>query len=404
MAREAQKTGLNGRMGIQGNAMKPIRLQKFSPGQSASATRRHSIGARELIIALIAFSLLAFVPSFAQMNADADALVRAAAAPLGEAEKPETNFPGSAFYFMDDTSLPRAANWQEPTLDTPEDSAGALPVLPAGAARPFAIRAGTTDYSRALQCLADAVYYEAALEPDAGQEAVVQVILNRVRHPAYPNTVCGVVYQGSERWSGCQFSYSCDGSMARGRQPLYWNRARAVAAKALNGSVYAPAGLATHYHTTEVHPYWAPSLHFVGTIGAHRFYRFRGQAGTADAFFRAYAGGEPLPGPKARLPRPTPDGAFPDPVQLQMAYEREYAAARVQAESQAGSHASASAPAGSNPAAPASQVYAAPDYAPAAKARGGERAFAAAGLPDSRVKREYQTSGSWKDPAMAAGR
>ncbi len=383
-------------------AMKPIRRRNFFKRSSVPAARHQGIGARELIIALIAFSVLAFVPSFAQLNADQNARVLPGAAPLGEAEMAATNFPGSAFYFMDETSLPQPASWQETTLDTPEDSASALPVLPAGAAKPFYVKAGTTDYSRALQCLSDAIYYEAALEPDAGQEAVAQVILNRVRHPSYPGNVCGVVYQGSERWSGCQFSYSCDGSMARGRQPLYWNRARAVAAKALNGSVYAPAGLATHYHTTEVHPYWAPSLHFIGTIGAHRFYRFRGEAGAEGAFFRVYAGGEPLPGPKARLPRPTPDSALPDPVQLQMAYQREYAAAREQAELQARGLTSYNAVGGTIP--PKPQQPNAPDYSAAAKARGGEQAFAANNLPSSGIKAAYQGSGSWKDPAMAAGR
>ncbi|MFD1958893.1 cell wall hydrolase [Novosphingobium panipatense] len=86
-------------------------------------------------------------------------------------------------------------------------------------------------------------------------------MLNRVAHPAYPGTVCGVVYQGSERSTGCQFSFTCDGSLARRPQPMFWERARAVARAALAGYVYAPAGLATHYHTVQVRPYWAPSLH-----------------------------------------------------------------------------------------------------------------------------------------------
>ena len=389
--------------------MKSIRLRNLLSSLTPRALRPHFVGPTELIIVLIAFSLLAFVPGFAQMTADNDALVDAANSGLGDAEIAASNFPGSAFYFMDQRSLPAADAWQEPAAQGQglpnEDGASELPVLPAGAAKPFFVKAGTSDYSRALQCLTDAIYYEAALEPDVGQEAVAQVILNRVRHPSYPNNVCGVVYQGSERWSGCQFSYSCDGSMARGRQPLYWNRAHDVATRALNGSVYAPAGLATHYHTTEVHPYWAPSLHFIGTIGAHRFYRFRGQAGTAPAFQRAYAGGEPLPGPKARLPRPTPASELPDPIELQRAYERDYAAAKAQAERQNRSLAAAQAatPSAGNPVAPVTS-YAKPDYSSAAKARGGEQAFAASNLPDSRVKKEYQDSGSWKDPAMRPAR
>lgn len=383
--------------------MKPIRSIYPSNADNHRLARSRAFGARELIIALIAFSLLAFVPGFAQYSADPNATVLSGEPLLGQAEMSETNFPGSAFYFMDQTSLPDPADWQETMIESPEDGLANLPVLPAGAAKSFFINAGSADYSRALQCLSDAIYYEAALEPDAGQQAVAQVILNRVRHPSYPNNVCGVVYQGSERWSGCQFSYSCDGSMARGRQAIYWNRARDAAAKALNGSVYAPAGLATHYHTTEVHPYWAPSLHFIGTIGAHRFYRFRGSAGTLGAFLRAYAGGEPLPGPKARLPRPTHGSSLPDPVQLQQAYEREYAAAREQAETEARRFAASAAQLGT-PVSPAPKSYDAPDYAAPAKARDGEQAFAASSLPDSRVRKEYQDSGSWKHPAMKAGR
>ena len=96
---------------------------------------------------------------------------------------------------------------------------------------------------------------------------MAQVILNRMRHPTYPNSVCGVIYQGSERATGCQFSYSCDGSMARIPARASWLRAQHVAAQALAGSVYAPVGMATHYHATYVYPYWAPSLNF------HRHHR-----------------------------------------------------------------------------------------------------------------------------------
>ena len=116
-----------------------------------------------------------------------------------------------------------------------------------------------------------AVYYEARSEPDIGQRAVAQVVLNRVAHPAYPNTVCGVVYQGSQRKTGCQFSFTCDGSFARRPNTMFWERARQVALAALGGYVHRPAGLATHYHTVQIYPYWAPSLNYLGKIGAHRF-------------------------------------------------------------------------------------------------------------------------------------
>src|SRR3982750_3336591 len=127
-------------------------------------------------------------------------------------------------------------------------------------AEPYVASRDPATFDRSLQCLTEAIYYEARNQSDDGQRAVAQVVLNRVRHPAYPNTVCGVVYQGSERSTGCQFSFTCDGSMNAGVQPYAWERARRIAEAALHGSVYRPVGLATNYHTTAIHPYWAPSL------------------------------------------------------------------------------------------------------------------------------------------------
>lgn len=165
-------------------------------------------------------------------------------------------------------------------------------------AQPFAMRnASVVDRGRALECLTAAIYYEAATEPDAGQQAVAQVILNRVRHPAFPATVCGVVYQGSERTTGCQFSYACDGSTARAPSRTYWARAMKVAVLALNGRVYGPVGLATHYHTYAVTPSWNRSLVMTAAIGAHFFHRWQGYWGTPAAFHQGYAGHEPVPGP-----------------------------------------------------------------------------------------------------------
>jgi len=191
-------------------------------------------------------------------------------------EEPGSSFPGSAFYYLADEPyipLPAAAQiHSDAEIGLPN-----LPELPTAAARPLVATGTATDRDRALQCLAQAVYYEAASESDAGQRAVAQVVLNRVAHPAYPNTVCGVVYQGSERSTGCQFTFTCDGSLARKPVRAFWDRARGVALAALAGAVYRPVGLATHYHTTQVHPYWAPSLDRVGTIGAHIFYRWRGE-------------------------------------------------------------------------------------------------------------------------------
>ncbi|MEZ5710792.1 MAG: cell wall hydrolase [Blastomonas sp.] len=295
-------------------------------------------------------------------------------------ERAGENFPGSAFYYLDDDMAALAP------VDILDDmdaiTPGRMPIAPA-----LFATGSTTDKARALQCLTTAIYYEAALEPDAGQRAVAQVILNRLMHPSYPNTVCGVVYQGSERQSGCQFTFSCDGSMARRPDRFYWQRARHVAEQALAGKVYAPASLATHYHTTEVHPYWAPSLDFLGTIGAHRFYRWKGGAGQRSAFYQRYRGNEPLPGPKAKIASPASSRDL-DPVALAKAYEE----SRLKAEADAAAI-SAARP-GARVEQPAS--YAAPAYSAEAQRNGGERAYGGGNLPGAgSVKPEYQGSGQW---------
>lgn len=161
-------------------------------------------------------------------------------------------------------------------------------------AHPFLFRP-TDDASRqrALRCLTQAVYYEAALEPTEGQEGVAQVVLNRVRDPNYPASVCGVVYQGAERTTGCQFSFTCDGSLGRAPVRWAWDRAERVAARALNGHVATRVGTATHYHADYVHPWWAPTLTRITRVGAHIFYRWKGSAGETAAFAQAYAGREP---------------------------------------------------------------------------------------------------------------
>ena len=165
--------------------------------------------------------------------------------------------------------------------------------LPNPAARPFHLKTeGVLDEARAIDCMTAAIYYEAAYESADGQRAVAQVVLNRMRHPAFPKTVCGVVFQGSERATGCQFTFTCDGALARKPDEDGWARARKVAEAALNGYVMKAVGNATHYHANYVAPYWSPSLVKVGTIGAHIFYRWTGASGLPPAFGGRYAGGE----------------------------------------------------------------------------------------------------------------
>lgn len=151
------------------------------------------------------------------------------------------------------------------------------------------------DRQRSLNCLTAAVYYEARSESEDGQRAVAQVVLNRVRHPAFPSTVCGVVFQGSQRRTGCQFSFTCDGSMRYRRDTFSWIHARRIAEEALSGTVFAAVGNATHYHTTAIMPYWAHYLSKSAIVGAHIFYRWAGNAGEASAFRQRYGGLEPAP-------------------------------------------------------------------------------------------------------------
>ena len=125
------------------------------------------------------------------------------------------------------------------------------------------------------QCLAEAVYYEARSEVKAGQMAVAEVVLNRVKSKHYPNTVCGVVYQGAERSTGCQFTFTCDGATAKMPKGKLWERSQEIASLALTGSMTPVTGNATHYHTIEVSPHWAPNMRPTKLIGLHQFYRFK---------------------------------------------------------------------------------------------------------------------------------
>jgi len=172
------------------------------------------------------------------------------------------------------------------------------------AAKPFEFKpASAEDRRRARRCLTQAIYYEAALEPTEGQEAVAQVVLNRVRDPNYANSICGVVFEGAERTTGCQFSFTCDGSLAHAPVRWAWDRAQRVADRALAGHVATRVGTATHYHADYVRPWWAPTLNKLSQIGAHIFYRWKGIYGEPAAFRQAYAGREPAID-EARFARP----------------------------------------------------------------------------------------------------
>jgi spore germination cell wall hydrolase CwlJ-like protein len=219
------------------------------------------------------------------------------------------------------------------------------------------------DRTRALDCLAQAIYYEARSESEAGRRAVAQVVLNRVRNPAWPASVCGVVYQGPLRvGGGCQFTFTCDGSLMSAPTGEAWAEARRIAGEALAGHTFEPVGLSTHYHANYVFPSWAPRLVAVTQIGAHDFYRIPGALGQAGAFTRAYSGIEPVPHPAAYLPRaalrPGLAALFP-------------AAATARATAAAG------------PALP-------------------DAVISSDSLPASGVREEFRTSGQWRADAPAA--
>ena len=216
-----------------------------------------------------------------------------------------------------------------------------LSTLPNPAARPFGAAFATpADRLRALECLTAAVYYEAAVESTAGQQAVAQVVLNRVRHPAYPRTVCGVVFQGHERSTGCQFTFTCDGALRRTPSATGWARARRVAEEALAGKVYAPVGWATHYHTNWVVPYWSSSLVKLANVGTHIFFRWEGGWGKPAAFRFGHARVEPQMAKMRSLtsdPSTLADAPTVDEAAALAAAEAAAAAAAVPGQAPAGS-------------------------------------------------------------------
>lgn len=184
----------------------------------------------------------------------------------------------------------------QPSLDplTALGQNAAVPFVkgPITSARAFKFTGSGADRLQATECLALTAMAEAG-GSEAGQRAVIQVVLNRVRHPAFAKTICGVVFEGSDRASGCQFTYTCDGSLSRRYPDWAWQSARKRAREALDGYVYKPVGLATHYHTNWVYPYWSSSLDKIAQVDTHLFFRWRGFWGTPAAVRAVYHGGEP---------------------------------------------------------------------------------------------------------------
>lgn len=158
----------------------------------------------------------------------------------------------------------------------PASTDAALRLSGLSKAEPFHYQGTAANRARAVECLAAAAWYEAGDDP-AGQRAVIQTVVNRVNHPRWPNSFCGVVFEGFERQTGCQFTFTCDGSLKR-RQPssAAWKRAILRSEQALNGFVDESVGTATHYHASYVSPWWSGKLQRLTSVGPHIFYRWAG--------------------------------------------------------------------------------------------------------------------------------
>ncbi len=244
-------------------------------------------------LAIVLAALIALVLPRLITAAPLDLLEGKAALVADPIEQPGATFPGSAFFFAE------GAFDSVPGIETKGTSA--VLAMEAVKAAPAAIFRGLTplDSYRALNCLTSAIYYEAGNEPEDGQRAVAQVVLNRVRSHNWPDSVCGVVYEGADRPGlPCQFSFGCDGAMTRMPVAARWAQARRIAQEALAGRVYAPVGLATYYHTLAVRPPWSATMKPVAVIGAHIFYRSPGADGTPTAFAAVYTGRELISGPR----------------------------------------------------------------------------------------------------------
>lgn len=209
--------------------------------------------------------------------------------------RPHTDYWGrvEGWEVIDLKAIPRLGD-REPDFEEARIINALRPMSPDGLepAKPFVLTGSVHARAQALRCLTQAVYYEAGFEPGEGQMAVAQTVINRMRHPGYPKSICGVIYEGAARATGCQFSFACDGSLAREPAAAMWANAEAVARRALKGFVFKPVGTATHYHADYVAPYWAPTLVKLKQFGQHIFYRWTGPSGMLAAFKGRYSGNE----------------------------------------------------------------------------------------------------------------
>lgn len=154
---------------------------------------------------------------------------------------------------------------------------GPMSVVPKDPDRPsYASLLSPETAAREQRCLAEAIYFEARSEPEEGQAAVAQVVLNRAKSGLYPSSVCGVVYQNRHRHLACQFTFACEGKALRVTEPDSWRTAVRIAHEVTYGKTYlSDVGSSTHYHANYVRPYWAKRLKKMDVIGRHIFYKLR---------------------------------------------------------------------------------------------------------------------------------
>jgi len=179
---------------------------------------------------------------------------------------------------VDPTSLPDTTSSIPPTMSIslpsmidvlPPPAPGLPPPSPAER-----LHLNEKEYARAEKCLANAIYFESRSEPERGQEAVAQVVMNRVFSGFYPNDVCSVVYQNAERHLSCQFTFACDGKRKTITERGAWARANRIAKQTLDGKIYVPeVAKSTHYHAIYVHPNWVGEMKKMVRYGIHNFYR-----------------------------------------------------------------------------------------------------------------------------------
>lgn len=212
------------------------------------------------------------------LNGQVSAKTPLAGGPRAESHPKNTGHPSSEHVIQ--PSVPSL--FQPSVIDShaPDGLANLVPFRGGTPVSPFRFAGSLDAREQAIGCLAAAAWYEAGNDA-VSQRSVIQVVLNRVKHPAFPKTVCGVVLQGSERKTGCQFSFTCDGSIDRRRpSPDAWQLARVRAESAIEGAVDGDVADATHYHADYVVPWWSAKLQTLAKVGRHIFYRWPGQGGS----------------------------------------------------------------------------------------------------------------------------